>query len=210
MSYHRESTHLHPDVRSALVEFGQRNPSPKRSGIGKDPRKSYEDAYWTDDEKAGHHASAHSMHDDLLEREETNQDAGEVVKIASLSANKRRMEDSNPLNSASAERRRGSISKHIKALQKDVEGVEKAKLDEKKESLQQDEGFQVTSESLSQHRPLRQLERDSQLSSQSYSEVLSKNEKDLKSMKADGDSDIVSPGPQLTKNRARRSVRNRL
>jgi hypothetical protein len=207
--------HIHPDMRTALAELGQESPSPPQSGIGEDPRRSYEDAYWTDDEKTGHRAYVQSVQNDSVERETVNQMAGKVSIMQDVWTNKQGMEPPNPLNDASAESewRKGSVSERIKALQKDVEGIEKAELEAKRGPLRQDEGFRATSESLSRHGPVRQLERNSRLSNQGNSEGLPMNAKDLESMKADGNSDIVGPGPQLiypTKNRARRPVKIRL
>jgi len=52
----KESTQLHPDITTALIAAADDIPPPPKNGIGKDPRKAYEDAHWTEDEKEGHRA----------------------------------------------------------------------------------------------------------------------------------------------------------
>ena len=57
----KESTQLHPDITTALITAGQEIRPPRNNGIGKDPRKAYEDAHWTEDEREGHLAYVHRV-----------------------------------------------------------------------------------------------------------------------------------------------------
>ena len=55
------SMDLHPDKETALTSVGDDRPLPPQSGIGKDPRKKYEDLHWTEEEKAGYDAYIKSV-----------------------------------------------------------------------------------------------------------------------------------------------------
>jgi hypothetical protein len=69
VSHTRKLIHLHPDPASALDKFASALPSLPQSGIGKDPRKKFEDIHWTEEQKAGHQA--------FVEKVQSRQDAGD-------------------------------------------------------------------------------------------------------------------------------------
>jgi hypothetical protein len=63
------STHLHPDLGTALAQVGHNLPLPPQSGIGQDPRKKFEDLHWTSEEKAGHDAYVKSVRESFESKE---------------------------------------------------------------------------------------------------------------------------------------------
>ena len=85
----KESTQLHPDITTALVTTGQKIPTPPKNGIGKDPRKAYEDAHWTEDEKEGHRAYVESVQNKPAKSESDGGSARRVSRVSELLDRKR-------------------------------------------------------------------------------------------------------------------------
>lgn len=82
---------LHPDIATALTSAGQEIPPPPKNGIGKDPRKAYEIAHWTKDEREGHLAYVDSVLNNPTKLEGGVGSAGRVSRLANFWTEKERM-----------------------------------------------------------------------------------------------------------------------
>ena len=61
VTHHKEEKHLHPDMTAAWQKVGHEVPDAPKSGLGKDPRKDFEDEHWTEEQQAGHRAYAEAI-----------------------------------------------------------------------------------------------------------------------------------------------------
>lgn len=89
--YKKESKQLHPDIATALTSGGQEIPPSLKSGIGKDPRKAYEIAHWTKDEREGHLAYVDNVLNNPTKLEGGVGSAGRVGRLANIWIEKERM-----------------------------------------------------------------------------------------------------------------------
>jgi hypothetical protein len=88
-----ESTHMYPDVESALNNIRPQPPVLPESGIGKDPRQVFEDAHWTEEEKKGHLAYVESVQKDPKKRGGGGVKGGRVSNLAHFWTDKERNKD---------------------------------------------------------------------------------------------------------------------
>jgi hypothetical protein len=110
IAHERESTHLHPDMKSALNAVRHEIPLPPKSGIGKDPRPTFEDMHWTEKEKEGHRAYVDNIRNKPSKVEGAGPVVGRVSRMANFWTNKERM--SSPKSAP-------SISERMKFLRED-------------------------------------------------------------------------------------------
>jgi hypothetical protein len=134
-SHKRESTHLHPNMEAALHHVGQPIPPPE-SGIGKDPRKAYEDEHWTEDQKKGYQAYAQSVRDDPVKREGGGRKVGRVGNMAQFWNEKERMASPPSGKSVKLERPKSEVSDKIKSLHETVQNLHPENEERKLESDQ--------------------------------------------------------------------------
>lgn len=83
VTHHKEEKHLHPDMAAAWQKVGHQVPDAPKSGLGKDPRKDFEDAHWTEAQKAGHRAYVEAVQKkDQVKSEVGSPGSGKVSKLA--------------------------------------------------------------------------------------------------------------------------------
>jgi hypothetical protein len=69
VTHHKAETHLHPDMATAWQTVGHDVPDAPKSGVGKDPRKDFEDEHWTEEQKAGHRAYIEAIQNGKLKED---------------------------------------------------------------------------------------------------------------------------------------------
>jgi hypothetical protein len=90
VTHYKEEKHLHPDLATAWQKVGHEVPDAPKSGLGKDPRKDFEDEHWTEAQKAGHQAYIEAVQKkDLVKSEKGSPESTSAGKV-SMSAEKSR------------------------------------------------------------------------------------------------------------------------
>jgi hypothetical protein len=191
--HRRESTHLHPNMATAFIKVGHEGSAPLKSGIGKDPRRAFEEAHWTEEEKEGHRAYVKSVWN-APKVEECEQNPN---NMANFWTKEQRMESPKSAPLERSERRPSSASDQIKVLQETT-------------SRPLQEG-RAASENVSLHSSLEdQINRLSRLSNKA---PMTPEVKDTDPKTSGTDPEVIVPSPKLTyptKDRVRPPAKNRL
>ena len=82
VTHHKEETHLHPDMATAWQKVGHDIPDAPKSGLGKDPRKDFEDENWTEEQKAGHRAYVDAVQKGQVKTTRTSATSPKISKLA--------------------------------------------------------------------------------------------------------------------------------
>ena len=116
ITHKKESTHLHPDVATALKTVGHDIRLPPESGIGRDPRQAFEDAHWTGSEKEGYRAYVNAVKNDPSKMEGSGPAAARVGRMANFWTDNERIESPKRVASLPSIQPKSSISERTKSL----------------------------------------------------------------------------------------------